>query len=87
MKTRTNDHANAGYTSNQALVVLSLLDTQYLRAMNFKRLECFEMDGVIYKGNYDLAVNGFVKDNPNPNIGDFPGWLRENNYRFTYLHD
>ena len=80
----TNDHDNAGYTESQAKSVLNLLSREHLTAVNFKRIECFQYDGLIFKGNYDCAVNGFVKQQE---FADFLAYLKDTHYQFTFLYE
>jgi len=83
MKTLTNDHDNAGYSADQASKVLDLLSSQHLNSVAFKRIECFSYDGIIFKGNYDIAVNGFVNQT---DIPDFMAYLKDTHYQMTYLY-
>ncbi len=63
--------------------IISKLDSANYERFNERKKElmpvkCFKYNGVIFKGNYEMAAALFVYENPQP--ADFYVWL-QNNYK------
>lgn len=57
-------------------IALELLTFDTMHKMGVKIIDAFELEGVVFKGNYSCVVNEFVKNNPTG--GDFYVWVSDN---------